>query len=1598
MKSTSHYLEQDFLKALQNDPSLLSIVGDSALDGLWFWDLEYPEEEWFSDSFWTSLGYDPQEMPAKFAVLEDLIPEEHFEKTRQLINLHLEHPDQPYKQTLPYIHKEGHYVWIRCVGQSVWQDGKPIRMLGAHVDVSKEVHLNQDLASFFLYHQNLVLIANEKGQIVRANSGEGAPLGAEETLKKLSLKTLLEDYGVDQPLKRAFEEPDPQIFTLKKESEQGIVYLSCQLWYTHGHYYFTANNATKEHEQRQIAKKQTELKDLLLGLASNFIEAPLKEVPNLINATLAEIGQFVQADRSYIFDYDFEAETTTNTYEWCRSGISPQIENLKDVPMEYFPQWLDCHLKGESMYIPDVTTHHDQELGQFLAEQEITSLLAVPIYGNNKCLGFIGFDWVVSEKAYNPADEDILRVFASMLGQLELRTESQTAVEASRVLNERALNRINKPIMVLHKDSSIHQVNEAFCELSGYPQKDILGKEAPYDFWPSARQEEYGALINKALSGECNSAELELLDKQGNIIPVQTYNEVIQPPDKGLSYLLISFEDLRAQRQLEAHLKAEREFAELLLHNSPIFIFGLSSEGKITQINKKLEEHLPGTKNDWINKPAEQLCVPSQSADFKAKIKSLDTTFPDTITLNHDFLNNEYSAYVEWRFSQPTQSQKAKWIVFGIDITTEAIQKQELKNNKANLQKAQEIARMGSWEINLKTGEHLWSEELYNLLQLPQKLEPSAQHFQEHILPSDQEAVQEQLNLALAGEMEYKIIYRFRRGKNDIVYLEDVGKIYRDAQGTPERFVGSIQDVTFREKSKEKLKTYQEEIERKSLLSNLLVKVNSQLLEGDNWEQVLKLTVKYLAQELDCNTAYGYSLKPGSNKPDKGFTAYFITQWVTKGSNSQVPTPKRITEIDDPRWLKVLERLNRERVLFTNHRSKFRLDDIPQLFPWQLSPRNIVVAIQWNKVLVGMIVLPEVNNQELDTNLLSNLKILSQNLSASFKFHYSYNELKKSNRRSEILHEVNTNAIFEVDLQNQKLLLSRGFESSLKISNPRHLEGLNRRIHPSDLAQVLRKRKQLQNGELKRLNILYRIQDAEGRYILMRERSGLVRDLGQKAKSIIGALSMESDISEYNKLFAMASSKAKLAAVEIDLETNQIHHTPEMLTILDIPENSEQNPMDSPTLIWENQDWVPLNEFFIKFYHSDRAVNQTFKVRTQANNEKWLDIHLQSEQGDGNLSYLTGYMQDISSEVAVQEDYRRANFWLEKSQKTASLGNFIATLSTGNIFISNQGLQLVQAPSDYPTDRWMDFLTSRHQFLLRNGLRKLIKYQVPLDIEVLLKIGLNPDQQEWFHITAEIATDGNDPKVIGTFQNVNKRKKFEEELKIRNNSLRKMAWHQSHLVRAPLSRIMGIISAMDADFHQESNSTLAKHFKDLKASSEELDQTVRSAIETAGYARNSMESPLLTSPDYLIPADDHLQVALVDDDPIVQSLNGNIVRKENLCPNPLTFSNGKLLIDHILSQDSSDNHYLVFLDLNMPVMDGWETLEELHSIFFESNSRNKCLVIILTSSPDSQDLYRAYTFPLVVDYLEKPLRKEKIEQIKQLPAFESQFPSRMKKG
>ena len=118
-------------------------------------------------------------------------------------------------------------------------------------------------------------------------------------------------------------------------------------------------------------------------------------------------------------------------------------------------------------------------------------------------------------------------------------------------------------------------------------------------------------------------------------------------------------------------------------------------------------------------------------------------------------------------------------------------------------------------------------------------------------------------------------------------------------------------------------------------------------------------------------------------------------------------------------------------------------------------------------------------------------------------------------------------------------------------------------------------------------------------------------------------------------------------------------------------------------------------------------------------------------------------------------------------------------------------------------------------------------------------------------------------------------------------------------------------------------------------------------------------------------------VLLIDDDPISQFISKSIVKKLSITEEIHLAANG-LEGFHFLNKANTNNIFpeLILLDLNMPVLDGFELLKLIHVNF--SDKIDQIKIMVLTSSANQNDYEKAFRYS-ISEYINKPLTEAKLK-------------------
>ena len=148
-RNDGSYLRNELYEIFQKDPSVFEFLENGSLDGVWYWDLESPDNEWMSPRFWQVLGYDHAEKKHLASEWQNLIHPDDLKIVLENFEAHCKNPEQPYDQIVRYRHKNGSTVWVRCRGIAIRDiSGQPVRMLGAHNDITEIKKAHEELQAF----------------------------------------------------------------------------------------------------------------------------------------------------------------------------------------------------------------------------------------------------------------------------------------------------------------------------------------------------------------------------------------------------------------------------------------------------------------------------------------------------------------------------------------------------------------------------------------------------------------------------------------------------------------------------------------------------------------------------------------------------------------------------------------------------------------------------------------------------------------------------------------------------------------------------------------------------------------------------------------------------------------------------------------------------------------------------------------------------------------------------------------------------------------------------------------------------------------------------------------------------------------------------------------------------------------------------------------------------------------------------------------------------------------------------------------------------------------------------------------------------------
>lgn len=184
---------------------------------------------------------------------------------------------------------------------------------------------------------------------------------------------------------------------------------------------------TKREKSRQKIRKQARLRKLINRLSTLFINLSIGEVDAAINHALRQMGEFIAADRCYIFLFDLENTVANKRYAWHKKGVSSMQDELQNINTKDYSWVMEQLTNSEWIRVSELEQlpNEADSLKQLLLKANVKSFLVVPIIYNNKLLGLIGLDSVEKKRNWSREAISLLKISGELFAAVIKRKETE---------------------------------------------------------------------------------------------------------------------------------------------------------------------------------------------------------------------------------------------------------------------------------------------------------------------------------------------------------------------------------------------------------------------------------------------------------------------------------------------------------------------------------------------------------------------------------------------------------------------------------------------------------------------------------------------------------------------------------------------------------------------------------------------------------------------------------------------------------------------------------------------------------------------------------------------------------------------------------------------------------------------------------------------------------------------------------------------------------------------------------------------------------------------------------------------------------------------
>lgn len=345
------------------------------------------------------------------------------------------------------------------------------------------------------------------------------------------------------------------------------------------------------------------------------------------------------------------------------------------------------------------------------------------------------------------------------------------------------------------------EVNDSFLQFFGFSPDEVLGKTVlELQLWCDlAQRDQYRALLKQ--QGSVRNMEAQVRTRSGEVKTVLLSAEVRTL--EGQDCILSMHRDISDRKAVELALQQSEARYRAIVEDQTELISRSLPDTTLTFVNDAYCRYFGVRREDVIGQSYHQFTYASDRQEVTQLIRSLDITNPTLIMENRNISQGQVR-WTQWsnRLLFDEQGNVTEVQSVGRDITELKQVEQALRKSEASLLQAQQIAHLGSWEMDVATQQLTWSEELFRIMGLdPTQTEPSRAELMQMILTEDRQILEAAVERAIAKGTPYEVEHRICRLDGAIRYLVSKGQVLFNDQQQAIKLYGVALDITARKQT-----------------------------------------------------------------------------------------------------------------------------------------------------------------------------------------------------------------------------------------------------------------------------------------------------------------------------------------------------------------------------------------------------------------------------------------------------------------------------------------------------------------------------------------------------------------------------------------------------------------------------------------------------------------------------------------------------------------------------------------------------------------------------------------------------------------------------